>query len=175
MHRSSGFTLMELIVTLALAAIVLTLGVPSFQNVIRDDRLATRTNDFVAALQLTRSEAIKRGVRVTLCKSVTGTSCANSGGYEQGWIVFIDPNNNATVDEGEAIIRIFEAFPAGANMTLTGNTPVARYVSFIATGTSQLTSGAFQAGTLTLCQTPKARQLVINNVGRVRTVVATCS
>ena len=175
MDRSSGFTLMELIVTLALAVIVLTLGVPSFQDALRNDRLTTRTNDLIGALQLTRSEAITRGVRVTLCKSANGTSCASSGGYEQGWIVFVDPNDNATVDAGETIIRIFEPFPTGANMTLTGNTHVAQYVSFAATGTTQLTSGAFQAGTLTLCQAPKARQVVINSVGRVRTVVATCS
>ncbi|MBL8253967.1 MAG: GspH/FimT family pseudopilin [Candidatus Competibacter sp.] len=174
MYRSAGFTLMELIVTLALAVIVLTLGIPSFQNIIRNERLATRTNDFIAALQLTRSEAIKRGVRVTLCKSATGASCANSGGYEQGWIVFVDPNNNAAVDAGETIIRVFQAFPTGANATLTGNTPVARHISFVATGKTQLTTGGFQAGTLTLCQAPKARRIVINSVGRARTEEATC-
>lgn len=173
--RNSGFTLMELIVTMALAAVVLTLGVPMFQDVIRNNRLATTVNEFVGALQLARSESIKRGVRVTLCKSANGTSCASGGGYEQGWIVFADPNNNATVDAGETVIRVFEAISADASMTLAGNTHVARYISFAATGTTQLTSGAFQAGTLTLCQAPKARQVVINSVGRVRTVVATCS
>jgi type IV fimbrial biogenesis protein FimT len=175
MRGQRAFTLIELLITMALAAVVLALGVPMLRDVIRNNRLAATVNEFVGALQLARSESIKRGVRVTLCKSANGTSCASGGGYEQGWIVFVDPNDNATVDAGEAIIRVFEAFPTGTNMTLTGNTHVARYVSFAATGSTQLTGGAFQAGTLTLCQAPKARQVVINSVGRVRTVVATCS
>lgn len=173
--RNSGFTLMELIVTMALAAVVLTLGVPMFQDVISNNRLAATVNEFVGSLQLARSESIKRGVRVTLCKSANGTSCSSSGGYEQGWIVFADPNNNAAIDVGETIIRVFEAFPTGANMTLTGNTHVARYVSYVATGATQLIGGGFQAGTLTLCAAPKARRIVINSVGRVRTIGATCS
>ena len=163
-----GFTLLELMVTLAVAAVVLTLGVPSFQALIRSNRLTTLTNELVGALHLTRSEAIKRNHRVTLCKSANGAQCASGDqGYEQGWIVFDDPNNNATVDSGETIIRVFAAAPAG--MTLTGNTNVAHYISYTATGTSHLVSNAFQAGTLTVCLTPEARDIVINSVGRVRT------
>ncbi|MGB5065269.1 MAG: GspH/FimT family pseudopilin, partial [Candidatus Competibacter sp.] len=74
MNRKSGFTLIELMITVALAAIVLTLGVPAFQETIRNNRLATTVNDFISSLNLTRSEAIKRGTRVTLCKSANGTS-----------------------------------------------------------------------------------------------------
>lgn len=174
MEKSAGFTLVELIVTLVLAALVLTLGVPSFQEMIRDNRLVATVNELIGALNLARSEAIKRGVRVTLCKSADGAACTASGGYEQGWIVFVDPNDNAAVDADETIIRVFQAIPTGAGMTLTGNAPVARYISYVATGATQLTSGAFQAGTLTLCAAPKARRIVINSVGRVRVAEAGC-
>lgn len=172
--RNTGFTLMELIVTMALAAVLLTLGMPIFQEVIRSNRLATTVNKFVGALQLARSESIKRGIRVTLCKSADGSSCTNDGGYEQGWIVFADPNNNAAVDAGETVIRVFEVVSANASITLTGNSPVAHYVSYIATGATQLIGGGLQAGTLTLCAVPKARWIVINNLGRARVAVVSC-
>ncbi|MBK7544080.1 MAG: GspH/FimT family pseudopilin [Candidatus Competibacter sp.] len=174
MGRNSGFTLIELIVTLALAVIVLTFGVPGFQRAIYNNRLVTVINEFIGALNLARSEAIKRGVRVTLCKSGNGASCASSGGYEQGWIVFIDPNSNATVDAGESIIRVFESIPGQTGMTLTGNRPVARYISYVATGATQSIGGAFQAGALTLCAAPNARRIVINMAGRIRTEETSC-
>lgn len=173
--RVRGMTLLELIATLAIAAIVLMLGVPSLQEWIRNNRFLTDVDALVVALQLTRSEAVKRGVRVTLCKSADGTSCAHEGGYEQGWIVFVDPNNNATVDADEEVIRVFDAIAAGTGTTLTGNQPVEKYVSYTADGVARLASGAFQAGTLTACLPPKARRIVINSVGRVKVVEATCS
>ena len=172
MNRRSGFTLLELMVTLAIVAIVLTVGIPSFREMMRENRLATQTNEFLAALALARSEALKRGVRVTLCKSADGASCTTDDGYEQGWIVFVDPNNNATVDLGEEILRVYGAMPGG--LTLTGNTPVRSYVSYVASGMTRLIGGGFQAGTLTLCATPKARSIVINSVGRTRVAQATC-
>lgn len=172
MNRRGGFTLIELIVTLAIAAIVLTVGIPSFRELLRENRLATQANEFLAALALTRSEALKRGVRVTLCKSADGASCTADGGYEQGWVVFVDPNNNATVDTGEVILRVYEALPGG--LTLTGNTNVRSYVSYTPSGMSQLLGGGFQAGTLTLCAAPKARSITINSTGRARIAVATC-
>jgi type IV fimbrial biogenesis protein FimT len=174
MERNTGFTLIELMVAVALGAIILTLGVPSFQETIRNNRLATQTNDFISGLNLARSEAVKRGVRVTLCKSTDGLICTNSGGYEQGWIVFVDPNNNATVDAGEQLIRSHDAIPTSTGITLTGNSNVADYVSYTGDGMSKQTSGAFQAGTLTLCKTPKARQIILNATGRVRTTGGSC-
>lgn len=173
-NEYSGFTLIELIVTMVLAAIVLTLGIPSFQRIINDNRLATVVNEFVTALNLARSEAIKRGIRVTLCKSDNGTRCVSSGGYEQGWIIFVDTNSNAIVDSDEFIIRVFSSLPAGTGMTLSGNLPVAQYVSYTSTGVTQSINGAFQAGTLTLCQSGNARQIVISSVGRIRTKEVTC-
>ncbi len=64
MSLQKGFTLLELIVTLAVVAIVLTMGIPSFQALIRDNRLIALTNEFIGAMHLTRSEAIKRNHRV---------------------------------------------------------------------------------------------------------------
>jgi type IV fimbrial biogenesis protein FimT len=172
-----GFTLMELIVTLAIAAIVVTIGVPSFREMLRNNRLATQTNEFLAALSLARSEAIKRGVRVSLCKSADGASCTTSGGYQQGWIVFVDPGNpvgasTPVVDVGEVVLRVYAALPG--DLTLTGNQNVQSYVSFVAAGLNRMLGGGFQAGTLTLCSKPEARSIVINSMGRARVAKSNC-
>ena len=103
MNRQRGFTLIELIITVAIVAILLAIGVPSFQEMMRNNRVAAHTNDRLSSLNLARSEAIKRGVRVSLCKSSDGLSCATTGDWTQGWIVFVDTDNDATVDAGENI------------------------------------------------------------------------
>ena len=153
-------------ITVAIAAILMTIGIPAFQETIRQNRLTTYTNQFVGALSLTRSEAIKRGSRVTLCPS-GGADC-QTGDYEQGWLVFNDVNSNAALDAGEAVIRVFEKMPDG--MTLKGNSNVDTYISYTSDGVSRLNSGAFQAGTVTLCKDGKARQIVLSSPGRLRAV-----
>ena len=104
----------------------------------------------MASLHLARNEAIKRNGRVVLCKTTDGIHCAASGGWEQGWIVFHDVNNNSLREESEQIIQ--HQIALSGSLRMTGNTPVARYVSYGPMGGTQLVGGAFQAGTLTLCQ-----------------------
>ena len=79
-----GFTLIELVVTLTVAAILLAIAVPSFYDATLGSKLASYANNFVASVSLARSEAIKRNAAVTLCASSDGASCA-SGGWEQGF------------------------------------------------------------------------------------------
>lgn len=182
MKNDAGFTLMELVITMALAAILITIGVPSFNEAINNSRLTANTNAFVAALNLARSEAIKRSIRVTVCKSSNGLCCDTSGtGYEQGWIVFADPDGDAlrspaTCNGGpnapEPVIRAFARLSDG--LTLTGNGNVVNYVSFVPAGVSRLSvpaGGGFQAGTLTLCKShyaTSAREVSLSSGGRVQ-------
>ncbi len=183
----AGFTLIELMVGVAIMAVLLMVGVPSFQSAVASNRLTSSTNDVVSALALARTEAIRRGTRVTVCKSTNATACVTSGNWSQGWIIFIDTTRstaNATVDTGEVILTS-QAATTG-NIVMVGSTGVPNFVSFAADGQAKLMNGTSQAGTLRVCSTApalsdarRARDIAITASGRVTTttpasVAATC-
>lgn len=165
-----GFSLVELLVVIAILGILLGTVMPWAATAADSMRLSSQANLYLASLHLARSEAIKRNSRVTLCKSADGMSCAGNGGWQQGWIIFHDANNNAAKDGAEVVVHQVPALPA--SFLLVGNQNVVRYVSFGASGGTHLVSGAFQAGTLTLCRQSaaggEARDIVINSAGRAR-------
>ncbi|MFM2274350.1 MAG: hypothetical protein RL211_222 [Pseudomonadota bacterium] len=176
--RERGFTSIELLITVTLLGVLLAIGLPSFQSLIASSRLTTATNDLLASLAQTRSEAVRLGNRVSICKSANGTQCVTTGDWEQGWIIFADSNrttpdaNNAFVNTGENISFLAQALPGG--IVVKGNATVSQYVSFSADGQSKSLNGAFQAGTIRVCSTSgalsddkRARDLVINSVGRI--------
>ena len=104
---STGFSIVELMVTLTIVAILLAIGVPSYRYVTNSSRATSEVNGLLGDLQFARSEAIKEGQTVTVCPSSNGTSCLTSSNvWNTGWIVFQDPNANATVDSGETILRV---------------------------------------------------------------------
>lgn len=165
-----GFTLVELVMVLALVAILQMLAVPAMSAMADVMRVQSATQSFSSSIQLARSEAIKRNARVVLCKSDTGSRCVRTGGWEQGWIVFQDVNNNAQIEAGEPLMQREPAL-VGA-LRLTGNAQVESYLSYTPLGNTSSTSGAFQAGTFTICRRSTsqtdARQIVISSAGRVR-------
>jgi type IV fimbrial biogenesis protein FimT len=109
-----GFTLTELMVAVSVAAVLLGLGVPAFRQTLISNRLTASANEFMAALNYARSEAIRRGVPVALCKSSSGTSCDTGGNkWEIGWMAFVDANKNKKWDSGEDILRTWPALPEG--------------------------------------------------------------
>lgn len=83
-----GFTLVELMITLAVLAIVLSLAAPSFSSMLRDNRASTLGSELQGALQFARSEAVKRRQSVIICRSnAGGTGCANGDDWASGWLV----------------------------------------------------------------------------------------
>jgi type IV fimbrial biogenesis protein FimT len=165
-----GFTLVEAMVVLAVVSSLIYIAAPSMNAALNSVRLSSASNLMLTGIHLARSEAIKRNARVVLCKSGDGTSCSASGGWEQGWIIFHDANNNGLRESDESIIQ--REMPLSTSLRLTGNQNVARYVSFSPTGSTKMVGGSFQAGTLTVCTTSAtrsdARLIVLNAVGRPR-------
>lgn len=165
-----GFTLVELLLVLTLVVVLQTLAVPAMSAMVDVMRVQSATQSFFSKLQIARSEAIKRNARVVLCKSDNGARCVRTGGWEQGWIVFQDVNNNAQLDTGEPVLQR-ELALVGA-LRLTGNAQVESYISYTPLGNTSSTSGSFQAGTFTICRLStsqtEARQIVISSAGRVR-------
>lgn len=100
--RSAGFTLIEMMVTLALLAILIVLVTPSFRGLLRDNHAAAQASILVGSLMLARSEAIKRNAPAVLCRSNTGTSCAGSE-WEDGWLVWADTDGDSTLDTDEIL------------------------------------------------------------------------
>lgn len=146
MNRSHGFTLIELMITLSIAAIVLALGVPSFQEMMRNNRAATHMNEFTSALNLARSEAIKRGQRVALCPSINQTSCTGASDWEDGWIVFVD---TALTDTDPPVVgqvlRVFENLSGAPEFTGPDNI---RYLPSGAIAAAAVVPVAYTLGTI---------------------------
>ena len=157
----SGFTLIELMVVIAIAALAITLSTP-LSNIYKRNRVTTQTHDFVAALKLARSEAITRGNPVSICvaDATDPTQCVAPDdsspdpvyNWENGWIVFSDPVNSCTIDDGVDVI-INQHRALAQNFTLRhGN---ARCIQYNANGVVP-----YGRGILTLCDPTKSKQLM---------------
>ena len=136
--RQQGFTLWELMMTLVVAGILLSLAVPSFQDFQRSNALASVANDFVTGALLARSEAVKRQAPVTLCTTddpaaSTPTCTASSSG---AFVVFVDENGNgdltdstdgnATIDSDDELV-VLRSGAAGGRISVWVDTPFVTY------------------------------------------------
>ena len=170
---------MELMATLAVAGVLVTLAVPSFSELVKNNRLITQANDFVTSLNVARSEAIRRSSRVTVCKSSDQLSCAGSGGWDQGWIVFNDVNGDGVVTNPTVnLLRVHS--PLSGNVSLNGDANLDAYVSYVGSGATQQFAGgasATQSGVLALCDdrgyVSQAKGIQISATGRVSTASVT--
>ncbi len=153
MKKSLGYTLIELMSMLAVVSILVSVGLPMMNVFFDSNRMISNTNDLVAGLNIARSEAIKQQIRVTLCQSANTATCSGTGQWEDGWIVFQDPNGNATVDGGERILRL-NAGVDGGQVTIRSNDVtnlIANSVSFTSRGLPKALNGGVQSGTFRIC------------------------
>lgn len=164
--KQSGFTLVELMVTLAVAGILMSVAIPNYQTFILNSRISAQANDFMAAIGMARSEAIKRATRVSICKKASNFNdrCTTSGDWAQGWIIFTDGSTVGTIDGADVIIQV--RGPLAGTNTFIGNTNVVDFIAYGASGFGTL------AGTVSLCPPSPAavvgRDIVISNTGRAR-------
>jgi type IV fimbrial biogenesis protein FimT len=173
-YAACGFTLLELMIVTAIAVVLLAIAIPSFRTVIRTNRLAATTNELTAALQYARSEAITRGQRVTVCKSSSVSSttptCDNSAGWQNGWLIFVDTDQDGTLDTGEVLLKVGQPSTGDTSIASTG---FSNYASFLPSGISRNSSG-LATGTFSICIAPDKRDIVLNAVGRLRIDTGTC-
>lgn len=160
--RQCGFTLIELMTVMTIVIVLAVLAAPSFNDAILSNKLTSFANSFIASSQLARSEAIKRNATVTVCRSANGTSCATSGTWQQGWIVFQDANANGSIDGSETLIQYQGALSSDYHFTEASSTYTLAFQSVGAGAT---------AATLTLCRAlpspgSQERQIVVTATGR---------
>lgn len=148
MQNQRGFTLVELLVTLAIAAILIGLGVPSFKSMIQSNAISSAVNTFLADMRFARSEAIRRGGSVILCRSdnpeASPPKCATGSGdngWVSGWIIFQDTDTDSKYDDGtDTLLRVQEPIKSMDSIMVGGKTMNA--FNFVATGRlANLSSG----------------------------------
>jgi type IV fimbrial biogenesis protein FimT len=174
-----GFTLIELMVTISLLAILTTLVAPSFAKLIASTRLSSATNELYTSLVQAKSDAIRLGSRVTVCPSSNGSSCITAGTptWTTGWITFSDTTRVAapSVDTGEKILQIGQAIDS--SLLIRGSLG---YASFASDGTAKLINGGLYTAKIRVCSTSsnltnneRARDISILRTGRVEIVKPT--
>jgi type IV fimbrial biogenesis protein FimT len=164
-RRTGGLTLIELLIVVAIASILLGIAAPSFSGIIQNSRMTGEFNTLAGHLNYARSEAIKRGRNVIVCKSHDGMNCTTSGDWTEGWIVFPDINDNRSRDNAEPLLTSQQ--PPGDNISISyGGFPTSNYVLYYSIGTS------LGNGTFTFCDSrgeENAKALVLYKTGRLRT------
>ena len=167
-QKHLGFTIIEMIITVALLAVMLAVAVPGFANFFQSNNLATTSNRFVSSIMLTRSEAVSRNATVIMCNTnAANTQCATNGLWESGWAVWVDLDNGGLSDiDANELIQTEEAMPAGYTLRATTYSNI---ITFAPTGeaSGDLSSAA---DTFRLCDNTQnaanSRSINFNAVGR---------
>lgn len=191
-HKHTGFTLIELMITLAIVGILLTVGVPSLKTFMQGNQLIAASNELISALHVARSEAIKLNSRVSICESSDGTNCSTTGSWKNGWIVFLDADgqldHNGQACDGsgqDCLLRIHDAIndPLLSMSGVDTNGNAVSSFTFTARGMPKDTSGVSESGVFSICSFDSSnnvidsRAVVLSLSGRVRisdTLVVTC-
>lgn len=164
-RRACGVTMIELMVTVAIAGILLTLAFPTFQKTTRNAVVAAQSNDFAASLSLARAEAIKARRNVRMCPTSNNANCNSSTHWSDGWMMYVDTDGNGSPSASE-ILQIGE--PMDNRVTLTVPAAFSQWVQFRPTGAALGNGG--NSGNFSVCTSgydDLSRMVGISATGRV--------
>jgi len=175
---NDGFTLVELMMTIAIAMILMTIAVPSFTIMINNSKITSKTNEFISSLNLARSEALKRSNNVSICKSNDDFSAcdgsADDSFSKKGWLVFSDCNANGTLDTTATAANCTDGsvdvlIKAGESDSKVKIEHQANFLTFNLSG--RIVSGGtptFTIETIPSNDDIKKNKVTISRIGRVR-------
>jgi type IV fimbrial biogenesis protein FimT len=163
--KQHGFTIIELLVTLAILALLVGIGLPSMQETVKQNRIQGILENFSTAIKYTRSEAVGQRANVSICASSNQSSC--TGSWQQGWIIFSDVDGAGDFDSGtDTLLRVGEAIETGYTLSFDySSSPTS--ITFSGRGS---TTG--HTGTIKLCEPGKvakyARGIILQRTGSLR-------
>jgi type IV fimbrial biogenesis protein FimT len=166
-RRQRGFNLIELMLGITVLSILLGIGVPSFTQMIRNNRLVEQTNTTLTALNYARSEALKRGFRVSVCPG-SGTACSGGTDWNAGILVFTDDTGTTgTIDGSDAVLQ---SWPASNNGFVAGGSTAS--ITFLPTGAqADAQIDIYKSG----CTGQEKRRISVVRTGRVDMTKRSCT
>lgn len=182
--KQAGVTLLELMITVMIAGILLGFGVPGLREYVQNGRMLAAGTELLTAVQITRSEAIKRRSSVTVCRSSNASDAdpdcdTGPGDWSAGWVVFQDDDRDAVIDPGEEVIQQVGGF-ADTIGVASDNAVLLDYISFNSRGLPRTTANATLSGNIMLCDsrgvtlrsgtTSYSRALLLNASGRPQVI-----
>ena len=172
--KNRGFTLIELVVTICILGIVMAIAIPSFTSTIRNNTIASISNNMIASLNYARSEAIKRNTPVSVCAPTDSSYSACGSNWSLGWLVFVNPNGaNVVVNSTAApLLRVEAITDQSINLTTSPSVGIATYngSGFPAQNTANVVFTIKATG----CTGDAGRQISISMTGRSSVTNVTC-
>ena len=170
-NSQRGLTLFELLIGVVVLAILLSAGVPSFQSTVANNRLTAQANDLVTALNLARSEAVKRGQPVSVCASSDQATCSGATAWTAGWIAFTDVSGSAGAvnTPGDTVLQAWQALSGPAALSST-----VAYVQYQPTGRSVAPTAVSFTLKKPGCSGPYSRNITVAVSGRVDSKKENC-
>ncbi len=167
--RNRGYTLLELMITLAIAAILLTVTVPAYRVQRLNAHMTAASTDIISNFMSARAESVGRNTHVTVCKrNEDGNACVTDGNWEQGWLTFVSDSSGSLADPND-IIQIHRALPEG--MTVWGTSEIEDLITYHPNGLTSLSS----TQRLVLCDErgfDEARGIVFSIIGKGSVIAA---
>jgi type IV fimbrial biogenesis protein FimT len=163
-RRSAGFTLVEMLTTLSIIVILLSIASPGLASLTSANSLSSAQGELTAAIMLARGEALKRGTAVGL----VATTPVRGAEFNGGWSIFVDANGNGVLDAGEAVVRVQPAFRGDMRVTSAGGETLLAF-----NGRGFLTPAAVVSVTVCSSLAPKSYRIRLEPVGLADVAEAT--